>query len=199
MTKRLREDWLYIAPHIIGRRVANVSEVIDELNQKTLDPDDEYDKITIYERQVQQWFIQPATQLIKKKENEFIVFMIALSYVEGVEQYRKGTSSNHNSKPFFISSMKRIFGLTDADTDNLGVLYTQARCGLFHNGMTSEKIVLNSSTEVAIDFSDPDMILVNPKRFLKRITEDFEEYIEIMRKPEGKELRDKFSHMFSVL
>jgi hypothetical protein len=64
--------------------------VIDILANRNLNADDIYDKFTIYERQVQEWFLIPATRLVNTQNSGFIILMTCLSYIEGIEQYRTG-------------------------------------------------------------------------------------------------------------
>lgn len=95
MPKRLRTDPIFIASDILGKININGSTDVRDLRTgRTLDPNNEFDKIYIYERQVIDWFLKPATNLsrYKNKNKGFIVLMICISYLEGVEQYRRGRS-----------------------------------------------------------------------------------------------------------
>lgn len=101
MTKKLRSYWLHVAPDIIGRIDRGRTIVIDERNNQNLDPYNIDDKIKIYQRQVKEWFLERATYLLRGSNYGLIVLMVCLSYLEGVEQYRKGRSSrNHESTVF---------------------------------------------------------------------------------------------------
>ncbi len=110
--------------------------VTDERNAKKLDPRELQDKICIYERQVREWFLYPAEMLFKMmgEQASFEVLAICLPYIEGVQQYREGKSSNQKSKAFFKKSFQRIFASCDLSETFVDVLYEQARCGLFHDG-----------------------------------------------------------------
>jgi hypothetical protein len=201
MAKRLRQDRpIYIAPDIWG--VLNGSEpyVIDERNKNTkLDPRNIDDKITIYERQVMDWFLNPAQKLsrYRNRNKGFIVLMICLSYIEGVEQYRKGQSSNGQSRNFFISSMNRIYQNQFSPQD-LGDLYREARSGLFHNGMVQGRIIINNSFLRSLAFNNGD-IEISPSKFLRDIRNDFQNYIRDLRDQNNFELRINFNNMFSNL
>src|SRR5205823_7980748 len=106
MSKKLRKDPIYIAPEILGSLNNDFEPVvIDERNGNNLDPRNVNDKIIIYDRQVKGWFLKPAKRYTKSEKNGFIVLMICLSYLEGIEQYIQGRSNNNNSKSFFRSSV----------------------------------------------------------------------------------------------
>src|SRR5438552_10002123 len=111
MAKVLREVPIFVAPEIIGYIDEKGNYIlIDERNGWSLDPTNIDDKIKIYERQVLDWFINPAKNLSDKENCGFIILMVCLSYLEGIEQYIKGRSSKQEgSANYFINSIERIY------------------------------------------------------------------------------------------
>ena len=197
MAKRVRRDYpIYIAPDILGYYENNMPNALDERKSKQLNPDNVDDKIYIYERQVNEWFLNRASRLVKGKYNGFIVLMVCLSYLEGVEQYRQGIRSNGCSKEFFRESINKIY-LNCFSENELNELYSEARCGLFHNGMVSGKIVIDNTFRNAIEFPNTDTININPKKLLLDIKHDFKYYILELRDSNNIDTRDKFNRMFS--
>lgn len=198
MPKRIRRDYpIYIAPDITGfyDNVGN-AKALDERTKTELNPNNIDDKIYIYERQVKNWFLNNATRLVKGKNNGFLVLMICLSYIEGVEQYIQGSISNGRSKEFFRYSMHRIYPLKFQD-DQLNSLYSEARCGLFHNGMVSGKILISQTYKNSVNIPDGDTIQINPQKFLSDIKKDFNVYLAILRDNNNHLQRDRFDQMFS--
>ncbi|MFH1471762.1 MAG: hypothetical protein ABIF85_02595 [Nanoarchaeota archaeon] len=199
MPKQLRDYPIYIAPQIRGQIQSNGEpRVFDEKTNTYLNPDNVNDKITIYERQVNEWFLKRASNLLKGKNNDFIVLMIAISYIEGIEEYRRGSPSNNQSKEYFRTSLRRIYNLT-VDDLILNDFFDQVRCGLFHSGMTRNKVIINNDYENTIDFSEDNAIKINPKKFLHKIQEDFDQYIRILRNTNNMIERNRFSTMFNNL
>lgn len=196
MPKKLREYPIYVAPGIKGELKDDGPYVFDEETDTVLDPNILSDKITIYERQVKGWFLDRATSISKVRNNGFIVLMICLSYLEGVEQYRVGQRSNNQSRQFFVNALERLYPNQYAK-DKLEDLYRQARCGLFHNGMTESKIIYDYDVTVPIDFSDEFAIVVNPKILLQDIQNDFRYYIQNLRN--DSILQANFDRMFTIL
>ncbi|SEV93384.1 hypothetical protein [[Clostridium] fimetarium] len=200
MPKKLRNEPIYLASEILGFRDANYNPVItDERTGKRLDPNDIDDKIFIYKRQVDEWFLSRAVSLCSEKNNSFVVVMIATSYIEGVEQYRHGGLSNRKSKEYFLEGMRRIFRVQNVTDDQLSVLYKQLRCGLFHNGMSGDAVVLSHRFKINIEFSNRGTIDINPQLFLSDIIQDFEQYINDLTNLENTIMRNNFDCMFSVL
>lgn len=197
MAKRIRRDQaIYIAPEIIGFYDNNQAVALDERNETELDPNDLNDKIIIYERQVNDWFLNRATRFLRGDKNGFIILMICLSYLEGVEQYRRGQNSNGQSRVFFRNAVNRIYPNTYAAGD-LDDLYTEARCGLFHNGMVRGKIIISERFQNPISFPDQDTIQINPRALLNDIKADFREYLANLKDPQNAQLRNNFNAMFS--
>lgn len=200
MSKRLRDKPIYLAPEILGSRdVHNNPLIQDERTGTILNPYDINDKILIYKRQVEGWFLNPATRLCHRKNNNFVVVMIATSYIEGVEQYRKGNLSNGQSRQYFTEGMKRIFKMQSIADSQISILYKHLRCGLFHNGMSGDAVVLNRTLKSAVNFSNPEIIAINPILFLDAVTKDFEQYVNELWDEDNTELRNNFDSMFTVL
>ena len=197
MSKKIRREAIYIAPDISGRLDDNSTPIVyDERNRLYLNPADVMDKIKIYERQVVDWFLNPASKLIKyrNKNNGFVVLMICISYLEGVEQYRMGQSSNSNSRVFFKSAMQRMYPNRFQDFD-LNNFYDEARCGLFHDGMTRQRIIINNSFKESIEFDTFD-IKISPSKFLADIKNDFNNFLNELRT--NQLMRNDFDRMYSV-
>lgn len=198
MPKRLGLEPIYIASKISGYLDnSGIPHVHDELNNLNLNPQDAFDKITIYERQVKKWFLAEADKLVRYKNDNkgFIVLMICLSYFEGVEEYKTGQFSNHNSRAFFTRSVDRLYP-GQFSQNQLGELYGQARCGLFHNGMVRGQIIIRNNFISSIEFEN-QRIKINPKKLLKDITNDFENFIALLRQDENA--RNTFSNLYTNL
>ena len=105
MSKQIqRDEEIYVAPEMLGKYEEQTPVVIDERNQNNrLDPTNIDDKIKIYEREVKGWFLEPARSLLIQDDfnNSFLVLMVCMAYLEGVEQYKTGIESNGRSKEFF--------------------------------------------------------------------------------------------------
>ena len=175
-----RNQEIYIVPEILGKYENGIPIAVDERNgNRSLDPRDIDDKIAIYEREVNDWFLSPAESLLdhNRFENSFVVLMVCMSYFEGVEQYKTGVESNRRSKNCFIDSVKRLYPNQFQDND-IGKLYTKSRCGLFHNGMVKGGVIFNNSFLDVIAFeNNGETIKINPEKLLNDIKRDFAAYI----------------------
>lgn len=198
MPKRLGIEPIYIAPGIIGF-IDDMGEpyVYDEVTKIRLNPNDSFDKITIYERQVKEWFLNEADKLIRyqNRNKGFIVLMICLSYFEGVEEYKCGRLSNGHSRRFFVNSIERVYP-GKFSQNQLNELYREGRCGLFHNGMVRGQIVIRNSFPNSIEF-DNQRIKISPSKLLADIKNDFEGFILLLR--QNQNAREAFSNLYTNL
>jgi len=151
-------------------------------------------KIRVHEDRVKGWFLDYAKMLIKEKHADFVVLMICVSYLEGIQQFKEGKSSKRDSGESIKRALKTIFNIPKDKEWALDTFIKEARHGLFHDGMTKNNIVLSRGipSPISIKKGTDNMISINPILFLWEIEEDFKEYINDLKNPNNKELREKF-------
>jgi hypothetical protein len=125
-------------------------------------------KILVYEDRVTGWFLNYGRMLQEHHNAAFVVLQVALAQVEGIEQYHRGESSEGQSSDFFRSGLKKIFSLTDADDPWLWDFYRFVRCGLFHDGMTRPRVLIENRFPRALEF-DGKCIRISPNKFLDAV------------------------------
>ena len=208
---------LYVANAMLGRMPSDTAEIYDEREEKFLNPYLTEDKIQIYERQVNEWFLYPAALLLRLMGSQasFVVLSICLSYLEGVQQYTQGLSSDPRersgsdgeggSKDFFVRAFMEVFSDCGLDGDEVRTLYKQARCGLFHNGMTGYQVNYDMSRDKAFSVADDgygnDIFYFQPELCLAAVQVHFNNYISKLRNADSAcevNYRENFLAMFSV-
>jgi hypothetical protein len=189
------------------RKTKTSKWIFDHRNKKTkLDINKLDTKILVYEDMIKTWFLDVANYLtIKNKLNlpsgeefdtneaGFVILQIAISYIEGNQQCREGRKSGvkgNASKDVFNRGMKRIFGLKH-NKKILEKFYEQARCGLFHEGMTRRLVDIDGRYKRTITLSYKS-IKINPYKFLEKIEDDFNNYIKELKDSKKTILRKKF-------
>lgn len=174
-----------------------------KLAEAGLDINDIKTKILIYEERVKKWFLNIAEGLKKDNEAWFVILAIAVSYIEGNQQFREGKSSTRQSKKFFIKGMKRIFDKSDVPNQILEKYYDQIRCGLFHDCMTRKSVTLSSESKKPISYTTNQnnsdcLIKINPHKFFDKIREDFENYIFQLKEGYNDELIENFEKKWQL-
>jgi hypothetical protein len=83
-------------------------------------------------------------------------------------------------------------------TDAVDELYEQMRCGLFHTGMTREKVRISNDyrlpVRVIMDSTDKGWIVIeiNPKRMLEAAEDHLSHYLMRLRNEQNVSLRNNF-------
>lgn len=166
--------------------------LFDTRNHTTCNPHDINVKIDIYEDRVNGWFLNIGRLLMNDPYSEFVMLQIAIGYIEGNQQLREGTNSRGQSGSFFARGVRRIFAVNGKDAK---ILYQEVRCGLFHQGMTSKKVLLSCDFDNPITHRDGG-IYINSHLFFERVIDDFQGYIQALKVVSNEELRRNFERMF---
>ncbi|MEK6959821.1 MAG: hypothetical protein AABX47_01490 [Nanoarchaeota archaeon] len=182
-------------------------QVFDKRDKKSHPLTELETKIIIYEDRVKHWFLQIAENLKNDNEAGFVILSIAIAYIEGNQQFRDGKSSAPQfkngkriagkSEKFFIKGMRRIFDKEDVPKPILKSYYGQIRCGLFHDGMTKKNVVISCEFPNPISYTGSQdgqngVIMINPHKFLDKLTEDFEGYISELKAGSDTEIIKNF-------
>jgi hypothetical protein len=216
-----------VSPRYIFKPFSKPGIIFDSKENQELPKDDIQTSVLIYEDRVKGYFFDQARKLLglpslnnedSDRFSAYTVLMIALSQIEGMQQYREGESSDRDkskgitsrSKESFNRGMTRIFNLGGENIEDLEKLYSVARCGLFHDGFTKGLVYLaldfdNSEYQEALKIekweynTEKIRFGINPKLFLAEVEKDFDQYISDLRNssPEFDKLREKFNKLWT--
>lgn len=185
------------------RQLPAVHKISPQHTAEKISPGTFDDWVDVYEDRVVGWFFDHAHIVRAHSQyGGFVVLQIALAFIEGYETYRTGEESRGRSKEFFKRGFQRIFtdevhGVPAGVPDELAnLLYSDARCGLFHDGQVKGRIFLFEEEGKLLEFfPDLGLIRINPYAFLDIIETHFRIYIARLRNPddpEADELRANF-------
>jgi hypothetical protein len=188
-------------------------------------------KVAAYEDQIRGWFHDQARILEKASDHgAFVILLVALAYIEQHAMFLRGEDSDKHSAEFFRCGLEDIHPLRTGDPkidedkdimDSLSyTLYRQLRCGLFHTGLTREKVVLSWEFKVPISVhgdrqkliavrgSDAESkrlreqalgrIEVNPHLLLDAIERNLTRYVARLHDPKQKQLRQNFQRAWKA-
>lgn len=152
--------------------------------------------IYVYENRVNKWFFDWGKAILKLDNNQnsgFVILQIAISQIEDVEQFRRGELSLDRSNTFFCDGIKRIFNISDNESEWLKTFYSLFRCGLFHCGITRENVLIENTHKKAIEYDKTSNVFhINPILFLETVIKDFTKYICELKDKTNIKLRDNF-------
>ncbi|MCK4552981.1 hypothetical protein KAT80_02150 [Candidatus Pacearchaeota archaeon] len=158
-------------------------------------------KIAVYQDRVNGWFLDIAELLKDEFHSGFVILMICMSQLEGIEQFRRGKKTNFSeSKEVIKDSLRRIFTIPSQHEKALEILVNDVRHGLFHDGMVRKKILINSDLANAILLGvDGESILINPHLFLTALKIDFDKYITHLTDSVNVDLRKNFETLWDEI
>jgi hypothetical protein len=166
------------------------------------------DLIDVFEDRIKSWVIEPACVLLGMPHGFVAAMGLLLTYFEGYAIYRRGKDSKGQSKVFFREGFRDVFRNVTVDPALLDrvsdVLYGDARCGFFHDGMLRERILISEQFEAEFVVTVPKIdgkpdqtgpiasILINPRSFCRTVATHFVDYVEALRDATNTALRANF-------
>ena len=177
--------------------------------QKKLDNPEIDDLIDVLKDRVLNWLFEPSQKLIAEKDGCFGALCLLLTYFEGVWTYLSGIDSKGKSKQYFRNAFLDVFSSSEYSPDLLrrvaDIMYEDARCGFFHDGMLRNRIFLTELNQIDMLITlprNPDgkvningqikSILIDPKYFMAAIERHFIDYLLCLRNPKEKIKRENF-------
>jgi len=162
------------------------------------------DVVDIFEDRMSGWLIEPANQLKSEPHAGFAILAIVLSYFEPIGQALEGSRKSGGSRKLFARGLRAVFpDLAASESDALiGELYEQLRCGMFHDGITREKVLISPASPHAFAIEKNDngslkRVTVTPVNLMYHLEEHLKEYTRRLRDPTNTELRHNFAKWIS--
>ncbi len=170
------------------------------------------DLIDVFEDRIRVWLLHPAKGLVDSQHGQIAGFCLVLTYFEGIWSYIQGRGSQGHSKKFFEEGFVDVFRTTKLKENVLrrvaAILYTDARCGFFHDGMFRERIYFGSLSQGEILVTLPkkqgqvdedgqiQSLLIDPQRFYSAVQRHFAQFILRLRDLQNVDERIKFRTAF---
>jgi hypothetical protein len=165
------------------------------------------DLIDVFEDRLKYWLLAPAKALLGVLFGELAALSLLFGYFEPFAIYRKGQDSRGQSKAFFRAGFVEVLQKAPVSESVLGriadLLYEEARCGLFHEGMMREHIFFgNAPGELMVTVPRVDgkidengriqSVVIDPRKFFVVVERHVTEYLKSLRDPSNAELRENF-------
>ena len=178
----------------------------DKLESPTVD-----DVIDVYEDRIRNWLLNPATTLLSQKNGSPAALCLLLTYFEGAWSHKVATSSKGSSKEFFRLGFADVFKSSGVPEEVLlrtgDLLYADARCGFFHDGMIRERIYfaeMNKDLVITLPkkagildlMGDIQSILIDVGRCHNAVTKHFNSNMAILRDTANTSEREAFFTFF---
>ncbi|MFH0820628.1 MAG: hypothetical protein V1908_02530 [Candidatus Peregrinibacteria bacterium] len=164
----------------------------------TSSPHDIDRMIDVFHDRTYGWFLSYAEKLNKSKDTHcgFAVLQLLFHYFEMIEQYHRGIKTpTGESGNFFRAGVIKVFPtLSDAALD---ILWKNARCGLYHSGMTSSHFFIMDGMDAIT--MEGETVLVDRQKFTEKIADHFKMYVQKLRSLENVDLRQNFRQFWEEI
>lgn len=177
-----------------------------------LDAPEVEDLIDVFEDRVRGWALNPAKDLVQTEHGRVAGFCLVQTYFEGIWGYMEGSGSKDRSREFFEKGFVDVFRSSRLREPLLlrvaRILYEDARCGFFHEGMFRERLYFADLSQAEILVTLPrrnavidengriESLLIDPKRFHSAVERHFDKYVRMIRDKASASQRRKFEIAF---
>lgn len=175
------------------------------------------DKADVFADQINDWLLDHAhalasTDYERSQHAGFVILQILSPYFEMIAAFLKGQSSDHKSAQFWeygffyvfpeLEQQVRASGVSDPEKQMAALaarFYAQVRCGLVHEGLTRNSVVVGRATphvfNVAADRNTGQIhhIEIDPFQLVASVQKNFDAYVAKLKDPSQFELRAAFT------
>ena len=166
-------------------------------DEAKLDDPSNADVIDVLEDRIRGWILEPAQNMAESDSGHLPALTLLLTYFKGIWSYLEARSSQGQSKKFFVAAFADVFASSGTAESLLirvaEVLYSDARCGLFHDGMARNRIYVGTIApeplvitlprvdgEVNLD-GELQSLLINSKAFCDSIEQHLSTLVARLR------------------
>jgi hypothetical protein len=187
---------VFISPHFGYPKLQNPS--IDDL-------------VDVLEDRIKSWVLEPARKLASGPVEQYAALSLMLSYFEGIWIYIQGKDSKNRSQEFFEAAFVEVFlsgSLNERMLKRLAeVLYKDARCGFFHDGMFRDRIFIGKPKGGVMHVTLPridgvidgngiiESVFIDVEEFYRYVDGHFRKLVARLRDSSQVDLRSNFHKM----
>jgi hypothetical protein len=163
-------------------------------------------KVLVFADRVRSWQLDVAERQIRADPHAgFAVLSAILSYFEMYAKHREGFTKTGESGHYFRKGVEWVFERVDVPaevrTKVAERLWTAARNGLYHDGLTSAGIVLSSEFDSTMrvmgnESGEIGEVHINPERLVEQVQIHFSGYLLRLLNPGHDALRQNFEKRF---
>lgn len=156
--------------------------------------------INIFRDRLDSRFLKYIEIIEKYLYSGFAVMALDCLLIETISQFYRGVSSNRGcSKLKYKNFLKKHF---EAFNDDIAEkFYDHFRCGILHQAETKKnsKIRIKDSLPIVKYTDDGNGLIINRKKFHKELLGIIDNYIEKLKDPIEKDLREKFRRKMNII
>jgi hypothetical protein len=193
---KLAADRFKISPNFYATKLLGANDTIEN-------------RVDVHEDRIRGWLLDWASKLNDVDHGfehaGFAALQLALAYFEAHAVFLHGEDSVRDPQQFFCDGLLDVFPelVTMPERDRiLEILWKDARCGLFHNGIARRRIVLADSSKTFRYLPDEhgEHVVVDRHSLVRRIESHFADYIRRLRQSnDGLDARIAFQAAWEIV
>ena len=152
-------------------------------------------KLRLFQEQIQGWTLDVLKEIkAKVGHSDFAMLAVMMAYFENIQKFKDGYDKTGESELYFTEGLRWVYPKfkTHKDGNFLAKLvYEQARCGMYHVGLTGTKIILDCSISSGIGIIKRN-IKMCPEKLVTNMQQHFDQYIKDLKNPSNSTLRSNF-------
>jgi hypothetical protein len=151
--------------------------------------------IAIFYDRINGRFLAPISKIEKYNFSGFVVMALDCLLIETLQQFVEGKAKtpNNGGKEYFQKYLTKYIG-EPFDNQMAGMFFKQIRCGLLHQAEVHKNSLIRRTEDLPITkYTEKKTgLITNRIKFHERLKDAIEHYIEELRDPQNKELRNNF-------
>lgn len=157
--------------------------------------------VAIFEDRIRGRFLDMVDKIEDRPFAGFAVLALDCLLIETLQQFYEGTSETPYKKgeEYFVNFLTRTAFNEHFDKEQAQLFYDHIRCGILHQAETKEGSLIHLNGPLVILTSNPKSIVINRKKFHKKLLEVFERYLSQLKDPSNGELRDNFKRKMNYI
>ena len=147
-------------------------------------------------------FLKPIEMIENYEFSGFVIMALDCLLIETYQQFYKG---KRESKQGSKESFKQFFNNTsfkeDFKEEMVDMFYNHVRCGILHQAETkyNTKIRITDNLPIVKYTKNKDGLIINRKKFHKKLISIIESYIEDLKNPSKENLRKYFRRKMNYI
>jgi len=143
--------------------------------------------IDIFEDRIRHRFLDIVEKIDGMPDAGFAVMALDCLLIETLEQARRGESEtpSRQGKRYFVDFLTQTSFGDCFDEKNAGNFYIYIRCGILHQAEIKGSSRIRTDSNLPIVQYSPDVrgLIINRRKFHRKLLHVFEDYIEQLRNP----------------
>jgi hypothetical protein len=159
--------------------------------------------VDIFRDRLETRYLSHIRTILSHKTSGFAVLTLDSALVETLEQFRRGKpkTPNGEGRKYFESFLTRAPFSEHFDLTRARIFYKTIRCGLLHQSEAegTSRIKRGGERPLVTYTVNHTGVVINVHKFHELLEEAIDQYVQELRKPQSRSLRDAFRRKMNYI